>query len=732
MSFIASLKSLLPTREVTRAPTKEEITQVATDTIAGLKESIGLLGTIGGVVNQFTDAYGGIYFNTNQLGGAPFLGGMRDNKRFGRDRYLYWTDEQLNWFRNYCRWISKTVPFAIGLFRHMVNFTVKTGYKVEVESKEGYEVPEEKLKAMKARIIDFQKRFEKESGGVVHWASWEQMNKKIGHVDGERIWRLYPTPEGMMMRRIEPEQLRNPPNGTETDGWYGGVRCVKGDAFKRIGYWITNEPGTVEGELVDPDFIIHYKRNADDLTARGISDLLPVGDDMVQVDKLMESFRRGATERAKIVAMRVHKEHGATQIAAMASALKEVNLVNRVTGRPEMGEHTEPGTMIDCDDWTDVKTMPAGNTEEAIAALDACLRGLSQTWCMAEFIATSNAQNANYASTQEAGRPTTRFFETEQAEDCGQYKLLYCKVLDWDAKLGEFGFSEEDLEQAEIKVSGPSPVIVDEKAQAEMFEIEMNAKVRSKADWQRQKGLDTEVMREEIAEEEELYPEADPLGSTEGGGANGDDSADPDLDIPAMESYWTEAGDWDDSKHPRATDGKFGAGGGSPAAPTSSGTRTARNINDIAKKGYANVKDHILDFAKDLHTNADSMSANDIGNYLSGVKGELESMAKSAGVGMKHDGPLGVELDQPEGRKSANRKDHIRGYNQMNDDVKGHIRDFATDLVISARRKEPIDIEPYLSSIGQSMANAGVAAGVNFKGKHVVESVRHAGKRGGE
>lgn len=528
--LLTSLRSWLPTREVVRDPTPDEVEAVAVKTKTGLKESIGLLHALGGVLNQFIDPTGGIYFNTNQGGGA-YLGGMRDSKRFGRDRYLYWTEEQLTWFRNYCRWISKTVPFAIGLFGHLVSFTVKTGYQIEVEPKEDEDVDEGKLKAMKRRINDFKRRFEEESGGVIHWAAFEQMCKEKVHVDGELIFRLHPGPEGMRMRRVEPEQIKDPPNGNETNGWYYGVKCVPGDAFKRLGYWITREPGVFEGEYVDAEYVIHYRRNADDLTARGISDLLPVSDDLLQVDALMEAFRKGSTERAKIPYIRVHKEMTGSQIEQMAAALKDVDVVNKITGAPERAERTEPGTIVDCSDWTSVETMPAGNTDEAVNAWSACLRGLAMRWGMPEFMATSDASNANYASTMMAGGPAVRMFEREQCTDGGHYSLLYRKVLRWDALLGEFGFNEEDLEQVEIKVYGPSPVIVDELAQAQRFQIEKQEKVRSISDWQRQIGLDPEVMRAEVEEDLEAFPQDDPLalvdakakatskmGGTKGGG----------------------------------------------------------------------------------------------------------------------------------------------------------------------------------------------------------------------
>jgi hypothetical protein len=116
---------------------------------------------------------------------------------------------------------------------------------------------------------------------------------------------------------------------------------------------------------------------------------------------------------------------------------------------------------------------------------------------MPEFMLTSDASNANYASTMVAEGPAVRMFARLQAEQAADDLDIMWTVVRHAAAAGRL--PTDVLTEIEIQVGPPTLAVRDALAEAQAFKIEQEAGILSPQTWSQRRGLDYDQEQENLA-----------------------------------------------------------------------------------------------------------------------------------------------------------------------------------------------------------------------------------------
>jgi hypothetical protein len=112
-----------------------------------------------------------------------------------------------------------------------------------------------------------------------------------------------------------------------------------------------------------------------------------------------------------------------------------------------------------------------------VAALQAELRSIASLLVMPEFMLTSDASNANFASTMVAEGPAAKNFESEQKTQIEYDLELLNDALEHAANSGLI--TQDDLEQVKIDVEPPAVSTRDGLKDAQIRQIDMGLGILS-------------------------------------------------------------------------------------------------------------------------------------------------------------------------------------------------------------------------------------------------------------
>ncbi|MEN0109740.1 MAG: hypothetical protein AAF805_03360 [Planctomycetota bacterium] len=107
---------------------------------------------------------------------------------------------------------------------------------------------------------------------------------------------------------------------------------------------------------------------------------------------------------------------------------------------------------------------------------------------MPEFMFTSDASNANFASTMVAEGPAVKMFERLQAAMIEQDRTVLRRVI--ENAVGAGRLPADALTAVEVQVAPPSVQVRDRRHEAEVDEIAFRHGVLSRQTWSQKLGLD--------------------------------------------------------------------------------------------------------------------------------------------------------------------------------------------------------------------------------------------------
>ena len=117
---------------------------------------------------------------------------------------------------------------------------------------------------------------------------------------------------------------------------------------------------------------------------------------------------------------------------------------------------------------------------------------------MPEFMLTSDASNANFASTMVAEGPALRMFSRLQADQINDDLEVMWRVVGNAVAAGRL--PAEATTEIDIQVSPPSLAVRDQREEAEVSRIEYESGILSPQTWCQRRGLDYDQEQTNLAQ----------------------------------------------------------------------------------------------------------------------------------------------------------------------------------------------------------------------------------------
>lgn len=455
------------------------------------------------------DAYAG----PNGETWVPLGGGL--DGRDASDRSYLANEMALQTARNQCRWLAFRNPYAINLHENMINYVVgENGHKYTIVAKQGKEISDDAKLSVQSTLDEWMYRN--------RWCQRQQESVRRLDRDGEMFYRRFKDERGIpSVRFVEPNQIKQPAGNT-TDLF--GIQTDPDDVEQVLGYWI-------DGELVDAEEIQHRKANVDCNVRRGIPTTYPIAELLQEAYGVLLNIGATSKIQTAIAMVRRHVNAGKSNVENMVANTASWTVQNKTTGKVENIAKYGRGTVIDAPASTEYDFPAAGlNVKNYVEGVQGILRGAASRVCFPEFMFTSDASNANYASTMVAEGPAVRMFQRRQANQKAWDLEIIWEVLGAMAEADVIDSGV--LELIEVQVDCPTVQVRDELQEAQVNKIYADMRLLSPQTITASIGQDYEQQQKNIEEHEKKHPTPE------------DPNADPLMQASkkARESVWSKYG----------------------------------------------------------------------------------------------------------------------------------------------------------------------------------------------
>ncbi len=243
----------------------------------------------------------------------------------------------------------------------------------------------------------------------------------------------------------------------------------------------------VDGQLVDAVDVQHRRANVDLNVKRGLPLYTPVRKNLRRAEKLLRNMSVVAEIQSAIALIRKHRGVSRSGVEQFVAAGADATATSTATGRTRHYSQYGPGTILDAPAGLEYDFPTAGlDASSFVAILQAELRAIAARLVMPEFMFTSDASNANFASTMVAEAPAVRMFERLQASIIEQDRAVMWRVVENAVSVGRLPVTARDC--LEIQISGPSLRVRDELREAQVDRIAYTHGVLSPQTWSQHLG----------------------------------------------------------------------------------------------------------------------------------------------------------------------------------------------------------------------------------------------------
>jgi capsid protein len=246
-------------------------------------------------------------------------------------------------------------------------------------------------------------------------------------------------------------------------------------------------------ELIEADEVLHTRVGVDSNQKRGVTVFCPVLDTLSCFDRWIDTELLARKLQSSIVLWR--KVQGSPQqTAAFAD--------NAATTREPTGrrEPIRPGTILTTNHSTDIQFLqPNTNFSDAVPLGRMLLLHIAAGAGLPEFMLTSDASNANFASTMVAEGPAVKLFQSEQQFFATEFTRLWRWVMN-DAM--ELGLLPSDF-FSKVTPNWTFPQLVNrDRTRERLADVRLvESRILSRAEVARRDGVDPKTMVEELASE---------------------------------------------------------------------------------------------------------------------------------------------------------------------------------------------------------------------------------------
>jgi capsid protein len=395
-------------------------------------------------------------------------------------------EQMLGELRGQCRRLAATNEFAINGHENRVSYIVGPGHSYRASVCKGVEASCE-LAMQAQKVLE---RFLREN----RWQMRQQEIVRRVDRDGEVFLRFFVAADGMTrVRFIEPDQVTTPAELAGDPAASFGIQTDADDVESVTGYY-------VDGEFVDAAEVQHRRANVDFNVKRGLPLFTPVRKNLRRAERLLRNMSIVAEIQSAIALIRKHR-------GASRSGIEQFVADTSVAGVSDPGHNSSrtrhfsqygPGTILDAPAGMEYDFPARGlDASSFVAVLQAELRAIAARLVMPEFMFTSDASNANFASTMVAEAPAIRMFERLQATMIEQDRAVMWRVVNNAVAAGALPSDVADL--VDIQIIPPSLHVRDQLKQAQVDRIAYNNGVLSPQTWSQHLGLDYDQEQKNLA-----------------------------------------------------------------------------------------------------------------------------------------------------------------------------------------------------------------------------------------
>jgi capsid protein len=384
-------------------------------------------------------------------------------------------EQTLRELRAQCRGLAATNEFAINGHENRVSYIVGAGHSYRAAICKGMEAPED----VAMQVEKLLERFRQEN----RWQLRQQEIVRRVDRDGEAFLRFFVDAEGMTrVRFIEPDQVVTPAALVSDPSASFGIQTDSGDVENVLGYY-------VDGEFVDAGDVQHRRANVDFNVKRGVPLYGPVRKNLRRAERLLRNMSVVAEIQSAIALIRKHRGASRSGIEQFVASDADLTTTNGTSGRTRHYSQYGPGTILDAPAGLEYDFPARGlDASSFVTVLQAELRAIAARLVMPEFMFTSDASNANFASTMVAEGPAMKMFERLQMSMVEQDRAVMWRVIDNAVAAGRLPGDVRDF--VHVQIIPPSLHVRDQLQQAQIDRIASNHGVLSPQTWSQHLGLD--------------------------------------------------------------------------------------------------------------------------------------------------------------------------------------------------------------------------------------------------
>ncbi|HEX5471560.1 MAG TPA: phage portal protein [Lacipirellulaceae bacterium] len=394
------------------------------------------------------------------------------------------TEQMLAELRTQCRAIAATNEFAINGHENRISYIVGSGHIYRAAVGKGTD-----------GSMDLAMQVQKVIDTFVHENHWQQRQQEIVRRidrDGEAFLRFFVDREGSTrVRFIEPDQVATPSSLVGDPSASFGIQTDPDDVESVSGFY-------VDGEFVDASDVQHRRANVDFNVKRGLPLYTPVRKNLRRAERLLRNMSVVAEIQSAIALIRKHRGTSRNGIEQFVANNADANVTSGATGRTRYFSQYGPGSILDAPAGMEYD-FPARGLDAAsfVAVLQAELRAIAARLVMPEFMFTSDASNANYASTLVAEGPAVKMFERLQAAMIEHDRAVIWRVIENAVTAGKLPHNIGELVQ--LQITPPSVHVRDQLQQAQVDRIAYTHGVLSPQTWSQHLGLDYDQEQKNLA-----------------------------------------------------------------------------------------------------------------------------------------------------------------------------------------------------------------------------------------
>lgn len=439
---------------------------------------------------------------------SPFS--VLSDRQAGKCWPIYQCEQDLARIRGRAHNLITLTPMHAGVLDALANYVLGPGFTFTARA--AREAPRGLAETVQGAID----RFLDEND---FFGSFDREAHGRSREDGEAFVLISPVPGGRIRARfLECEQITEPADPNPLEDWLGcgvefpscwkfGVHTAERETDRALGYHVIYDGAGLDWDYVPAARMEHFKRNVTANAKRGVSDFFPVLGDLEREAKIRRNTAEGAALQAAI-AWVMEVPEGTLQAAAQA--VDNDNVATRYR-RPladqgyrlqNVGQYG-PGTILRPSAGLAYRPGPLGaeRNPNFVLAAQYVLRSIAVRWNMPEYLISSDASNANYASALVAESPFVKAREADQQFYKRHFGSLLWKVLRLAWELGRFarfGIAWETFETLiEIKIDAPSVATRDALKLAQTQEVQMRLGLLSPRTAAAQAGLDYDAERDQ-------------------------------------------------------------------------------------------------------------------------------------------------------------------------------------------------------------------------------------------